>query len=40
MGERVRQMAGFEVIAMATGHCPMVSEPAALAGHLLALAGR
>ena len=40
MRERVRQMAGFEVIEMATGHCPMVSEPAALAGHLLALAGR
>ena len=40
MRERVRQMAGFEAIAMATGHCPMVSEPAALVGHLLALAGR
>ncbi|MEY2688009.1 MAG: hypothetical protein RL375_2207 [Pseudomonadota bacterium] len=38
MRERVRQLPGFEVIEMATGHCPMVTEPAALVGHLLALA--
>jgi pimeloyl-ACP methyl ester carboxylesterase len=40
MRERVRQLPGFAVIEMATGHCPMVSEPQALVGHLLALAGR
>ena len=36
--ERVRQLPGFELIEMATGHCPMVSEPQALVAHLLALA--
>ncbi len=30
MRERVRQMPGFEVFEMPTGHCPMVSEPQAL----------
>ena len=40
MRQRVRQMAGFEIIEMATGHCPMVSAPGALVEHLLALAGR
>jgi pimeloyl-ACP methyl ester carboxylesterase len=39
MRERVRQLPGFQVIEMATGHCPMVSEPLALTRHLLALAG-
>ncbi len=38
MRERVRRLPGFDVIEMATGHCPMVTEPAALVGHLLALA--
>ena len=40
MRQRVRQLPGFEVIEMATGHCPMVSAAQALVGHLLALAGR
>jgi pimeloyl-ACP methyl ester carboxylesterase len=39
MRTRVRQTPGFEVIEIATGHCPMVSEPQALVGHLLRLAG-
>jgi pimeloyl-ACP methyl ester carboxylesterase len=30
MRERVRRMPGFRVVEMATGHCPMVTEPAAL----------
>ena len=38
MRTRVRQTPGFEVIEMATGHCPMVSEPQALVAHLLRLA--
>lgn len=37
MRERVRAMPGFKVIEMQTGHCPMVTEPAALVQHLLAL---
>jgi pimeloyl-ACP methyl ester carboxylesterase len=40
MRQRVRQLPNFGVIEMATGHCPMVSEPQALAAHLLAIAGR
>ena len=40
MRQRVRQLPGFEIIEMATGHCPMVSAPGALVEHLLALAGR
>ena len=40
MRARVRQLPGFEVITMATGHCPMVSAPASLVEHLLVLAGR
>ena len=40
MRERVRQLPGFEVLALRTGHCPMVSAPEALVGCLLALAGR
>jgi len=38
MRVRVRQIPGFEVIEMSTGHFPMVSEPQALVGHLLRLA--
>ena len=38
MRERVRALPGFKVIEMATGHFPMVSEPAALLQHLLRLA--
>ncbi|HSI56192.1 MAG TPA: alpha/beta hydrolase [Ideonella sp.] len=40
MRERVRQMPGFTVLEMATGHCPMVSAPEALVEHLLAIAER
>jgi hypothetical protein len=39
MRERVRQLPGFAVIEMVTGHCPMVSEPQTLVAHLLAIAG-
>jgi pimeloyl-ACP methyl ester carboxylesterase len=35
MRQRVRAMPGFEVVEMRTGHCPMVTEPAALATLLL-----
>lgn len=35
--ERVRREPGWNLIEMATGHCPMVSEPEALAAHLLAI---
>ena len=35
---RVRSLPGFRVLEMQTGHCPMVSEPAALVQHLLAAA--
>ncbi len=35
---RVRREPGWHLIEMATGHDPMVSEPAALAAHLLAIA--
>jgi hypothetical protein len=38
--QRVRQLPHFGVMETATGHCPMVSEPRALAEHLLAMAGR
>ncbi len=38
MRERVRQTPGFEVFEIATGHFPMVSEPAALVRLLLRLA--
>lgn len=38
MRERVRQMPGFQVLEMATGHCPMVSAPEALVEHLLSIA--
>ncbi len=33
--QRVRQQPGWRVVEMATGHCPMVSEPEALLKHLL-----
>jgi pimeloyl-ACP methyl ester carboxylesterase len=39
MRARVRQMPGFRVVEIATGHCPMVSAPQPLAAHLLAAAG-
>ncbi len=35
MRERVRSIPGFEVVEMATGHCPMVTEPEALVRLLL-----
>jgi pimeloyl-ACP methyl ester carboxylesterase len=38
--ERVRTEAGWEVVELATGHDPMVSAPAELAGVLLAVAAR
>ena len=38
MRERVRRLPGFHVVAMATGHCPMVTEPAALVRLLLTAA--
>jgi len=38
MRTRARALPGFSVIELATGHCPMVSEPAALVQHLLASA--
>ena len=38
MRTRVRELPGLAVIEMATGHCPMVSEPAALTRHLLQIA--
>jgi pimeloyl-ACP methyl ester carboxylesterase len=38
MRTRVRQMPGFEVIEMPTGHFPMVSMPERFVAHVLALA--
>ena len=38
MRERVRRLPGFDIIEMATGHCPMVSQPEILVQHLLAAA--
>lgn len=40
MRERVRTQPGWQVVEMATGHCPMVTQPGALAAHLLAFAQR
>ncbi|MDP1900860.1 MAG: alpha/beta hydrolase [Rubrivivax sp.] len=40
MRERVRQMPGFEVFEIPTGHCPMVSAAPALIEILLKLASR
>ena len=39
MRTRVRGMPGMRVVEMATGHCPMVSQPAELVRHLRAAAG-
>jgi pimeloyl-ACP methyl ester carboxylesterase len=33
--QRVRQQPGWQLVEMATGHCPMVSEPALTVQHLL-----
>ena len=38
MRQRVRTMPGFQVVTLATGHCPMVTEPASLVRLLLAAA--
>ena len=35
MRRRVREQPGWRVVEIATGHCPMVSAPAALVQHLL-----
>jgi hypothetical protein len=35
MGRRVREQPGWQVVEIATGHCPMVSAPDALVGHRL-----
>lgn len=40
MRTRVRQMPGFDVLEIATGHCPMVSTPEILTSQLLAIASR
>lgn len=39
MRKRVRTLPGFKVVEIETGHCAMVTEPAALVRHLLAAAG-
>lgn len=39
MRTRVRTMPGFEIAEIATGHCPMVTEPEALVKLLLRFAG-
>jgi pimeloyl-ACP methyl ester carboxylesterase len=38
MRTRVRAQPGWKIVEIATGHCPMVSTPAALCAELLALA--
>jgi hypothetical protein len=38
MRQRARSLPGFTVHEMATGHCPMVSEPEALVQLLLQIA--
>jgi pimeloyl-ACP methyl ester carboxylesterase len=38
MRTRVRTLPGWRVVEMATGHCPMVTQPEALVRHLLAFA--
>jgi pimeloyl-ACP methyl ester carboxylesterase len=38
MRQRVRQLPGFKVVELATGHCPMVTAPEALVRLLLAAA--
>ncbi|MFO1331174.1 MAG: alpha/beta hydrolase [Rubrivivax sp.] len=40
MRERVRTQPDWQVVEMTTGHCPMVTQPDALAAHLLAFAQR
>jgi pimeloyl-ACP methyl ester carboxylesterase len=35
---RVREQPGWQVVEIATGHCPMISRPQELADHLLAFA--
>lgn len=40
MRQRVRSEPGWEVLELATGHDPMVSEPRLLTDMLLAIAGR
>lgn len=40
MRQRVRTMPGFDVVEIKTGHCAMVTEPAALVQHLLAAAAK
>jgi pimeloyl-ACP methyl ester carboxylesterase len=40
MRTRVRELPGFEVREIPTGHCPMVTEPAALTAELLRFAAR
>lgn len=37
--QRVRSTPGWQVVEIATGHCPMVSASATLVTHLLAMAG-
>jgi len=37
MRDRVRRLPGFQVVEMATGHCPMVSQPERLVQQLLTL---
>ena len=38
MRQRVRERPGWQVVEMATGHFPMVTQPEALVQHLLAFA--
>jgi pimeloyl-ACP methyl ester carboxylesterase len=40
MRERVRKLPGWQVLEMATGHCPMVTQPEVLVRHLLGFADR
>lgn len=39
MRQRVRALPGWQVVTMATGHCPMVTQPDTLVRHLLAFVG-
>jgi hypothetical protein len=38
MSQRVRELPGWEVVEMPTGHFPMVTQPEALVRHVLAFA--
>ena len=40
MRARVRELPGWQVVEIATGHCPMVTRPEALARHLLDFCNR